>query len=108
MCLTLEKNITLPSASQCELNAKMYFERGEVGFNATVSSSHYTHTPTPVYGIMFNWLIKERQHLNYDIKSLQSGEATSFISADLILLNFMQYYWFFYKTDTMIIEMTIL
>lgn len=57
---------------------------------------------------MFNWLIKERQHLNYDIKSLQSGEATSFIRADLILLNFIQYYRFFYKTDIMIIETTIL
>lgn len=108
ICLTLEKNITLQFASECELNAKMYCEKVEVDFNSTVSSSCYTHTPTPVCGIMFNCLIKERQHLNYDIKSLQSREATSFIRADLILLNFMQYYRFFYKTDTMIIEMTIL
>lgn len=63
----------------------------------------YTHTPPPAYGIMFNWLIKGRKHLNYDIKSLQSREATSFIRADLIFLNFMQYYRLFYKT-----EMTVL
>lgn len=75
----------------------MHCEKGEVGFNATISSSYYTHTPTPVYGIMFNWLRKERQHLNYDIKSLQSREATSFIKTDLILLNFMQYHRFFTK-----------
>lgn len=81
----------------------MYCDNGEKGFNATINSSYYTHTPTPVYGIMFNWLIKERQHLNYDIKSLQSRKVTSFIRADLILLNFMQYYRLFYKT-----EMTVL
>lgn len=108
MCLTAEKNITLQFASECEINAKMYCEKGKVGFNATISSSYYTHTHTPVYRIMFNWIIKERQHLNYDIRSLQPREATSFKRADLILLNFMQYYRFFYKTDTMIIEMTIL
>lgn len=86
----------------------MYCEKWEVGFNATIISSYYTYTPTPVYGIMFNWLIKERQHLNYDIKSLQFGEATAFMSADLILPNFTQYYRLFYKTDIMISEMTIL
>lgn len=57
---------------------------------------------------MSNWLIKERQHLNYGIEPLQPGEAISFIKAAFIFLNFIQYYRFIHRTDILIIEMTIL
>lgn len=85
----------------------MYWEKREVSFNATIIS-YYTNTLTSVYGTMSNWLIKERQYLNYGIRLLQSGEAISFINAALIFLNFIQHCRFIYKTDIMIIEVTFL
>lgn len=78
----------------------------ERSFNAKISSYH-THIPTSAYVTMSNWLIKERQYLNYGIRPLQSGEAIFFIYAALIFLNYIRYYRFIYKTD-IIIEMTIL
>lgn len=57
---------------------------------------------------MSNWLVKERQYLNYGIRPLQPAEAIFFIKAALIFLNFVQYHGFIYKIDIMIIEITIL
>lgn len=79
----------------------------ERSFNAKISS-YYTHILTSAYVTMTNWLIKERQYLNYGIRTLQPGEAIFFIYAALIFLNYIRYYRFIYKTDTIIIEMTIL
>lgn len=89
-------HLSVSSMSKCIV-------RRELSFNATIISSYYT--PTPAYGTMSNWWIKERQYLNYGIRPLQPGEAISFIKAALIFLNFIQYYRFI---DIMIIEMTIL